>query len=77
VLLDLVTNDGTWADWSIEQLEAAKLAGPPLINDVVYADLAVRYDRIEELAAPSTRRGVPFPRAPLFLAGKAFTQYCR
>ncbi len=51
VLLDLVTNDGTWADWSIEQLEAANLAGPLLINDVVYAELAVRYDRIEELDA--------------------------
>ncbi|MGO7426069.1 DNA-binding protein, partial [Rhizobium ruizarguesonis] len=44
VLLDLVTNDGTWAYWSIEQLEAANLAGPLLINDVVYAELAVRYE---------------------------------
>lgn len=45
VLLDLVTDDPNWADWSIGQLEAASLRGPLLINDVVYAELAVRYDR--------------------------------
>jgi predicted nucleic acid-binding protein len=80
VLLDLVTNDGTWADWSIEQLEAANLAGPLLINDVVYAELAVRYDRIEELDAFIDEAGLvvaAFPRAALFLAGKAFTRYRR
>jgi len=44
-LLDLVTNDPTWVDWSVEQLEAASLAGPLLINDVIYAELAVRYQR--------------------------------
>ncbi len=51
VLLDLVTDDPHWADWSIAQLEAASLRGPLLISDVVYAELAVRYGRIEELEA--------------------------
>ena len=55
VLLDVVTDDPNWADWSIEQLEAAALRGPLLINDVVYAELAVRYERIERLGSP--RRG--------------------
>jgi hypothetical protein len=43
VLLDLVTDDRDWAEWSIEQLQAASLRGPLLINDVVYAELSVRY----------------------------------
>lgn len=80
VLLDLVTNDPDWAEWSIEQLEAANLSGPLLINDVVYSELAVRYDRIEELDAFIEEAGLvitPFPRAALFLAAKVFTQYCR
>ncbi|TIL37276.1 MAG: DNA-binding protein, partial [Mesorhizobium sp.] len=51
VLLDLVTDDANWADWSIAQLEAASLNGPLLINDAVYAELAVRYDRIESIDA--------------------------
>ncbi len=78
VLLDLVTDDPNWADWSVAQLEAASLRGPLLINDVVYAELAVRYGRIEELEAFVGEAGleiVPIPRAALFLAGKVFTQY--
>ena len=78
VLLDLVTDDPNWADWSVAQLEAASLRGPLLINDVVYAELAVRYSRIEELEAFVGEAGleiVPIPRAALFLAGKVFTQY--
>ncbi|PSH61423.1 DNA-binding protein [Phyllobacterium brassicacearum] len=78
VLLDLVTDDPNWADWSVAQLEAASLRGPLLINDVVYAELAVRYSRIEELEAFVGEAGlefVPIPRAALFLAGKVYTQY--
>lgn len=41
VLLDVVTDDPIWAEWSIAQLEAASLQGPLVINDVVYASLHV------------------------------------
>ncbi|WP_378941486.1 type II toxin-antitoxin system VapC family toxin [Mesorhizobium sp. ANAO-SY3R2] len=78
VLLDLVTDDPNWADWSISQLEAASLDGPLFINDVVYAELAVRYDRIEALDSFLDQAGLemsPMPRAALFLAGKVFTRY--
>lgn len=80
VLLDLVTNDPIWADWSVAQLEAVSLAGPLLINDVIYAELAVRYERIEELDAFIEEAGLELtalPRAALFLAGKVFTRYRR
>lgn len=80
VLLDLVTDDPNWADWSVAQLEAASLNGPLLINDAVYAELAVRYISIEDLEAFVDAAGVelaPMPRAALFLAGKVFTQYRR
>ena len=80
VLLDLVTDDPNWADWSVAQLEAASLDGPLLINDAVYAELAVRYIRIEDLEAFLDAAGLemaPMPRAALFLAGKVFTQYRR
>ena len=43
VLLDLVTNDTVWVDWSQRKLEAAALRGAVLINDVVYAELAVSF----------------------------------
>jgi len=51
ILLDLVTNDTVWADWSQRQLEAAAVRGAVLINDVVYAELAVGFLRVEEVDA--------------------------
>jgi predicted nucleic acid-binding protein len=78
VLLDLITDDPDWAEWSIEQLEAASLRGPLLINDVVYAELSVRYGRIEDLDSFLDAAGLeiaPMPRPALFLAGKAFARY--
>lgn len=80
VLLDLVTNDPVFATWSLAQLEGAALRGPLLIDDVVYAELSVRYERIEDLDTFVERAGLrrePIPRAALFLAGKAFLAYRR
>lgn len=73
VLLDLVTDDPQWAEWSIGQLETASLTGPLLINDVIYAELSVRYERIEELDQFIETAGLQitsFPGEALFLAGK-------
>lgn len=78
VLLDLVTDDPNWSGWSVAQLETASLEGPLLINDVIYAELAVRYERIEALEAFVEEAGLdirPIPKPALFLAGKVFTQY--
>lgn len=78
VLLDLVTDDPVWAEWSVNRLEAASVRGPLWINDVVYSELSVRYDRIEDLDAFVAAAGldmIPVPRAALFLAGKVFLQY--
>jgi predicted nucleic acid-binding protein len=80
VLLDVATDDPNWADWSAAQLEAASLRGAMLINLVVYAELSVRYARIEHLDAFLDEAGIdmrPMPRSALFLAGKAFLRYRR
>ena len=78
VLLDLVTNDPDWSDWSLARLEEAALAGPILINDIVYAETSIRYDRIEDLDAMLAQALIEIaatPRSALFLAGKAFRRY--
>ena len=80
VLLDLVTNDPVWADWAVAQLEAASLSGPLMINDIIYAEMSVRYARIEDLDAFVEQAELvlaPVPRAALFLAGKVFARYRR
>lgn len=78
ILLDLVTNDPHWADWSLAQLDAAALRGPIGINDVVYAELSVRFITIEAVDLLLEQGGigwVPMPRPALFLAGKVFQRY--
>lgn len=78
VLLDLVTDDPVWAEWSLARMEAASLAGPLTINAVIFAELAVRYDRIEALDMFLEEAGIamaPIPKPALFLAGKVFLQY--
>ena len=78
VLLDLVTNDRDWADWSLARLEDAALAGSLLINDIVYAEISIRFDRIEDLdttLATARIKIAPAPRPALFLAGKTFRRY--
>lgn len=78
ILLDLITDDATWADWSQSQLEAASLQGPLFINDIVYAEITVDFSRVEdvdEFVGGTGLHLMTMPRAALFLAGKAFAQY--
>jgi predicted nucleic acid-binding protein len=80
ILLDIITDDAIWYDWSVDQLDKASLVGPLYINDVVYAEVSVRYKRIEDLDDMLAGTGIgilSIPRATLFLAGKVFGQYRR
>ena len=51
VLVDLVTDDPLWGEWSQRQLDRAAAQDELAINDIVYAELSVGYSRIEELDA--------------------------
>ncbi len=78
VLLDIATRDEQWAFWSLSKLEAAGNAGPIVINDIVYAELAVRYESVRQLDDFVAQAGLqlqPIPRSALFLAAKAFGAY--
>jgi predicted nucleic acid-binding protein len=80
VLLDVVEDDPEWADWSLQQLDAARLRAPLAINPVIYAELSMAFERIEQLDRVVVTAGlleVPMPREALFLAGKAFLSYRR
>jgi len=80
VLLDVLTEDTQWYSWSSgaleEQAEEAVLA----INPIIYAEVSIRFGRIEQLeeALPSRlfeRAALPWEAA--FLAGKCFVRYRR
>lgn len=78
VLLDLLTSDSAWADWSLSRLKAAEVGGTLLINDFIYAELSSRFDSMEplnEFVSATKLELEPMPRAALFLAAKAFRIY--
>src|SRR5262245_40539114 len=78
VLLDIATNDPTWAPWSLHQLDAAAIRGPVLINAVVYAEFSIGYARVEQIDGILDDVGIELaviPRPALFLAGKVFQRY--
>jgi predicted nucleic acid-binding protein len=78
VLFDLITNDPIWADWSLRQIESQVLRCRLVINPVIYAELSVSFDRLEDVDAFLDGTGIDvdeMPRPALFLAGKAFQTY--
>jgi predicted nucleic acid-binding protein len=80
VLLDVITGDDQWADWSARQLAAAMDAGRVVINPLIYAEVSVGYQTVEELEdllPASAYEREPLPYAAGFAAGKAFVRYRR
>ena len=80
VLLDVITEDPEWLDWSATALARAADTSRLVIDPVVYAEVAARFERIEDLedALPRDyyeRRGLPWEAA--FLAGQCFVKYRR
>ena len=80
VLLDLLTEDKAWLDWSASALSQCADEGSLVISPLIYAEVSVGFERIEELerALPSeVFHRVPLPWEAAFLAGKSFLTYRR
>jgi predicted nucleic acid-binding protein len=80
VLLDVLTDDPVWSDWSAEQMGICAARAQLCINPLIYAEVSVGFERIEALeeALPATDfTRLPLPWEAGFLAGKAYLQYRR
>jgi predicted nucleic acid-binding protein len=80
VLLDVLTEDRTWYDWSATALEKCAESSVLVINPVIYSEVSIGFDRIEELdeaLPPTLFRREPLPWEGAFLAGKAYLAYRR
>jgi len=78
ILLDVLTEDPEWFDWSAGELERLGDRSVLVINPLIYAEVSVRFSRIEELddAVPDgliRRDALPWQAG--FLAGKCFSLY--
>lgn len=80
VLLDILTEDPIWYEWSASAIEEFAESSVLMINPIIYAEVSVRFERIEELeeALPTDMfRREPLPWEAGFLAGKSFLKYRR
>ncbi|MEX2555644.1 MAG: PIN domain-containing protein [Actinomycetota bacterium] len=80
VLLDVATEDARWGEWSSSALANVADTEPLAINPLIYAEVSIRYETIEELeevlpAEAFRREALPYEAG--FLAGKAFLAYRR
>jgi len=78
VILDLIAEDERWAEWSAHALAQVADRTRVIINPIVYAEVSVRFSRIEDLEAALPkdmidREALPYEAA--FLASKVFQRY--
>ena len=78
VLLDVVTEDPRWFAWSSDALARCADQATLAINPIIYAEVSIGFDRIEELEetlSPDVFERTALPWDAAFLAGKAFGRY--
>lgn len=80
VILDLVTDDPKWGQWSAEALSRAADESALAINPLIFAEVSIGFTTVEELEEllPGEEFGrLALPYEAAFLAGKAFLSYRR
>lgn len=80
VLIDILSSDRVWLDWSLSSLQRCSTNGPLIINEIVYTEMSIQLPSQELLDEAVAILNVTMHRTPkeaLFLAGKAFRQYRR
>ena len=80
VILDILTEDKKWFPWSSKTLARYAEQNILVINPIIYAEVSISFDRIEDLEdllSPSYFPRDPLPWEAAFLAGKCFLAYRR
>ena len=78
VILDVFEEDPHWATWSESVMLRYSVAHKLVINPVIYTEVSIGFQRIEELECALNGCGfhmIPIPKEALFLAGKVFVKY--
>jgi len=80
ILLDIVTKDPVWFEWSFEALASVAEDFKLCINPLIYAEASIRFASPQEfdLTFPeATYMREPLPYAAAFVAGRAHLAYRR
>jgi predicted nucleic acid-binding protein len=78
VILDVFLDDPNWVDWSESVLAKHSVHKTLYINTIVYTEVSVGFEKIEELESALHNGGfqmLDIPKEALFLSGKAYLKY--
>lgn len=78
VILDIITYDDNWYNWSSRTLGELAKSNILLINQIIYSEISIKYSKIEELDRVIKEAGIKCENLPWeagFLAGKCFIEY--
>jgi predicted nucleic acid-binding protein len=78
VLLDVLSNDPRWSEWSLRHLARRAALGPVIVNEIVYAEMSARMESQSQVERALADLDASFDRVPtraLFLAGKSYSRY--
>lgn len=78
VILDIVTEDPNWFNWSSDIVAFYADTHTLIINPIIYSEVSIGYQTIEDVDTvlpPSYFRRMPIPWEAAFKAGKSFLQY--
>ena len=80
VLIDVLSEDPRWFEWSAAALAKAVERAALCINPIIYAEVAVGYPSsaaVDRALAEKQFERLALPYAAGFLAGRAFVEYRR
>lgn len=78
VILDIFLDDPNWGNWSESTLSAYSIDTPLFINLIIYTEISVGFEKIEDLEIALQKGGfqmLEIPKEALFLAGKVYLDY--
>jgi predicted nucleic acid-binding protein len=80
IILDILTEDPQWFEWSAQRLAEYANQGELIVNPIIYAEISIGFSQPEELDTaipPDFFRRDPLPYEAAFLAGQSFLEYRR
>lgn len=80
IILDIFLNDPVWENWSETILEKYFYQTTLYINSIIYSEVSIGFELIENLESAITKAGfqmLGIPKEVLFLAVKVYFKYKR
>ena len=80
VLIDILTRDARWYEWSRAAINRLMGSGHPALNPIILAEIAPRFRdlaELEESLPENVIHRLDLPWEAAFLAGKAYLAYRR